>query len=38
VAVIAAALAIPIGTVWTRLHGARRELRLALAGKGEDNP
>jgi RNA polymerase sigma factor (sigma-70 family) len=29
---IAAALEIPIGTVWTRLHAARRELRRALAG------
>ncbi len=29
----AAALAIPVGTVWTRLHAARRELRRAL---GED--
>jgi RNA polymerase sigma factor (sigma-70 family) len=28
---IAAALQIPIGTVWTRLHAARRELRRALA-------
>ena len=27
---IAAALNIPIGTVWTRLHAARRELRQAL--------
>jgi RNA polymerase sigma-70 factor (ECF subfamily) len=27
---IADALAIPIGTVWTRLHAARRELRAAL--------
>ncbi len=27
---IAAALKIPIGTVWTRLHAARRELRQAL--------
>jgi RNA polymerase sigma-70 factor (ECF subfamily) len=32
---IAAALQIPIGTVWTRLHAARRELRLALAEDGE---
>jgi RNA polymerase sigma-70 factor (ECF subfamily) len=33
---IAEALAVPIGTVWTRLHAARRELRQALnaeAGK-----
>jgi RNA polymerase sigma factor (sigma-70 family) len=29
---IAAALQIPIGTVWTRLHAARRELRAALEG------
>lgn len=29
---IAAALQIPIGTVWTRLHAARRELRALLAG------
>jgi RNA polymerase sigma-70 factor (ECF subfamily) len=27
---IATALRIPIGTVWTRLHAARRELRRAL--------
>lgn len=27
---IASALRIPIGTVWTRLHAARRELRQAL--------
>jgi RNA polymerase sigma-70 factor, ECF subfamily len=27
---IATALGIPIGTVWTRLHAARRELRQAL--------
>jgi RNA polymerase sigma-70 factor (ECF subfamily) len=27
---IAAVLGIPIGTVWTRLHAARRELRRAL--------
>jgi RNA polymerase sigma-70 factor (ECF subfamily) len=27
---IATALQIPIGTVWTRLHAARRELRRAL--------
>jgi RNA polymerase sigma-70 factor (ECF subfamily) len=27
---IATALGIPIGTVWTRLHSARRELRQAL--------
>jgi RNA polymerase sigma factor (sigma-70 family) len=33
---IAAALEIPIGTVWTRLHAARRELREALQeGEGQ---
>jgi RNA polymerase sigma-70 factor (ECF subfamily) len=32
---IAAALDIPIGTVWTRLHAARRELRQALT-QGDD--
>jgi RNA polymerase sigma factor (sigma-70 family) len=32
---IAAVLEIPIGTVWTRLHAARRELRQVLAeGQG----
>lgn len=31
---IAEALAIPIGTVWTRLHAARRELRRALDAGG----
>jgi len=31
---IAEALGIPLGTVWTRLHAARRELRAAL-GEGE---
>lgn len=31
---IADALAIPIGTVWTRLHAARRELRQALDAEG----
>lgn len=29
---IAQALGIPVGTVWTRLHAARRELRRALGG------
>lgn len=33
---IAAALEIPIGTVWTRLHAARRELRAAIDGAGAD--
>jgi RNA polymerase sigma factor (sigma-70 family) len=32
---IAAALGVPIGTVWTRLHAARRELRAALAEGSE---
>jgi RNA polymerase sigma-70 factor (ECF subfamily) len=32
---IAEALAIPIGTVWTRLHAARRELRRSLDLDGE---
>jgi len=32
---IAAALGVPVGTVWTRLHAARRELRQALE---EDEP
>jgi RNA polymerase sigma-70 factor (ECF subfamily) len=32
---IAEALGIPIGTVWTRLHAARRELRRALL-KGDE--
>lgn len=31
---IAQALEIPIGTVWTRLHAARRELRAALEDVG----
>jgi RNA polymerase sigma-70 factor (ECF subfamily) len=35
---IAQALAIPIGTVWTRLHAARRELRVALGGEGAVSP
>jgi RNA polymerase sigma-70 factor (ECF subfamily) len=30
---IATLLRIPIGTVWTRLHAARRELRQALGGE-----
>jgi RNA polymerase sigma-70 factor (ECF subfamily) len=33
---IAGALEIPIGTVWTRLHAARRELRAAIDGEGAD--
>jgi RNA polymerase sigma-70 factor, ECF subfamily len=32
---IAAALRVPIGTVWTRLHAARRELRQTLSEAGE---
>jgi RNA polymerase sigma-70 factor (ECF subfamily) len=32
---IAAALAIPVGTVWTRLHHARRELLTALGAEDE---
>ena len=32
---IAQALEVPIGTVWTRLHAARRELRKAMAGECE---
>jgi RNA polymerase sigma-70 factor (ECF subfamily) len=32
---IAEALQIPVGTVWTRLHAARRELRKALEGDRE---
>jgi RNA polymerase sigma-70 factor (ECF subfamily) len=32
---IAAALEVPVGTVWTRLHAARRELRRAM-GDGEE--
>ena len=32
---IAQALQIPIGTVWTRLHAARRELRVAMTNDGE---
>lgn len=35
---IAQALQIPIGTVWTRLHAARRELRMALGGEGAERP
>lgn len=34
---IAEALGVPIGTVWTRLHSARRELRQAL-GETESRP
>ena len=32
---IAQALQIPIGTVWTRLHAARRELRKAIGAGAE---
>src|SRR5262249_40309705 len=32
---IAAALRVPVGTVWTRLHPARLELRRALRHEGE---
>jgi len=32
---IAAALGIPIGTVWTRLHAARHELRQILQESGD---
>jgi RNA polymerase sigma-70 factor (ECF subfamily) len=32
---IATVLEVPIGTVWTRLHAARRELRKALSGADE---
>ncbi|HYQ29050.1 MAG TPA: RNA polymerase sigma factor, partial [Polyangiaceae bacterium] len=35
---IAEALAIPIGTVWTRLHAARRELRAALTSEEARQP
>jgi RNA polymerase sigma factor (sigma-70 family) len=35
---IAEALAIPVGTVWTRLHAARRELRQVLASGKADGP
>lgn len=35
---IAAALSIPIGTVWTRLHAARRELRELLASAKGGRP
>jgi len=34
---IAHALEIPVGTVWTRLHAARRELRQLLDGPGVDS-
>jgi RNA polymerase sigma factor (sigma-70 family) len=32
---IATALEVPVGTVWTRLHAARRELRQTLCGADE---
>lgn len=35
---IAQALDVPIGTVWTRLHAARRELRQALDLDGVEQP
>jgi len=35
---IAEALAVPIGTVWTRLHAARRELRQALDAERSGKP
>ena len=35
---ISTALAVPIGTVWTRLHAARRELRQALDAEGARKP
>jgi RNA polymerase sigma-70 factor (ECF subfamily) len=35
---IAQALEIPVGTVWTRLHSARRELRHALGANGVEEP
>jgi RNA polymerase sigma-70 factor (ECF subfamily) len=35
---IAEALAVPIGTVWTRLHAARRELRQALEAGRSSQP
>jgi RNA polymerase sigma-70 factor (ECF subfamily) len=35
---IARALDIPVGTVWTRLHAARRELRNSVDGEGASEP
>jgi RNA polymerase sigma-70 factor (ECF subfamily) len=35
---IARALEIPVGTVWTRLHAARRELRQAVNLEGAGQP
>jgi RNA polymerase sigma-70 factor (ECF subfamily) len=35
---IAEAVAVPIGTVWTRLHAARRELRQILDAEGPGKP